>query len=267
MSIKIKEFASYIESIAPLELQEGYDNSGLSIGDMNDEIKGIMVALDVTMDVIKEAEKKGANLIFSHHPLLFLKPKSITSETLQGKKILELIRNGINVYSAHTNLDSTKDGLNDIILELLGLGKGRIIENKIGHEDSGIGRIVNLNESKTVKEICRDMRLKLQVPFLRVVGDMNKKITSIAVINGSGESYFESARVMGADLIITGDTSYHFVSDYKEMGISIIDIGHFSCEWPLFKKFSEKISVFLRDNGDDIPVYLSEDSKDPYSVY
>ena len=267
MALIVKEFASYIEGIAPVELKESYDSVGLAIGDKEDNIKGILVALDVTLDVIEEAKEKGANLIFSHHPLLFIKPQTITTETLQGKKIIELIKNNINVYSAHTNLDSVGGGLNDIIVNLLGYENSTIIDDKKGHDGCGIGRIVELEKEMTLKEICRNIRMKLQTPFLRVVGDMYSKISKVAIINGSGQDYFEEAKNLGADLIITGDTSYHYVSDYKEMGMSIIDITHFSCEWPLFKKFFENIEEELKRMDPDLKVYISEKSKEPYSVY
>ncbi len=267
MAIKVKKFAEYIEEIAPIELKESYDNVGLAIGNKEDSIEGILVALDVTLEVIEEAKGKGANLIFSHHPLLFRKPETITTDTLQGKKIIELIRNNINVYSAHTNLDSVEGGLNDIIVNILGYEDSAIIEGKNGYEGCGIGRIVELQDKITLKEVCRNIRMKLQTPFLRVAGDMYSTVSKIAIINGSGQDYFEEAKKLGADLIITGDTSYHYVSDYKEMGMSIIDITHFSCEWPLFKKFFEGIEKNLKEMDSDLKIYISEKSREPYSVY
>lgn len=267
MALKVREFAEYIEKIAPIELKESYDNVGLSIGNREEDIKGILVALDVTLEVIEEAKEKGANLIFSHHPLLFKRPETITTDTLQGKKIIKLIENNINVYSAHTNLDSVEGGLNDIIVNLLGYRNSVIIESKSGYKGCGIGRIVQLEEETTLKEICRNIKLKLQTPFLRIAGDMYSKISKIAIINGSGQDYFEEAKNLGADLIITGDTSYHYVSDYKEMGISIIDITHFSCEWPLFQKFFDDIMEDLKGIDPDLKIYISEKAKEPYSVY
>lgn len=267
MAIKIKDFMEYAEKLAPLGLEEKYDNVGLSIGDKEEVIKGILVTLDVTLDVIEEAKDKGANLIYSHHPLLFKRPNSITTDTLQGKKIIELIRNNINVYSSHTNLDSVDGGLNDIIVNMLGYSNSEILEEKMGYDGCGIGRIINLDKEVTVKDMCRLLKLKLQPPFLRVVGDMQQKAKKIAIINGSGQDYFNMAAAKGAQLIITGDTSYHYVNDYKEMGIAIIDISHFSCEWPLFKEVFKEFENKLKELDPDINIFISQRAKEPYSVY
>ncbi|SFA75983.1 dinuclear metal center protein, YbgI/SA1388 family [Clostridium frigidicarnis] len=267
MSLKIKEFIRYMNLLAPEDLKESYDNVGFQIGDRECEVKKVLIALDATLEVIKEAKEKEVNLLITHHPLLFKKPSSITNDTLQGKKILELIKNDINLYSAHTNLDSVNGGMNDIIMMLLGLKDSEIMDKNINDNSSGIGRIANLDKEKTLKEMCRLVKMNLGVRFIKVVGDMNRSIKTVAVINGSGESFFEKAKSMGADLVITGDTSYHFASDYNEMGMAIMDIGHFSSEWPLFKEISKKIQAYFKENDESIEVFISEKSKDPYSIY
>ena len=128
MTLKVRDIDKIMEEYAPARFKESYDNVGLMVGDKECEVTSILVALDCTLEVIEEAKKKGCNVILTHHPLLFKKPTNITTDTLLGRKILELIKNDINVYSSHTNLDSVKGGINDIIMEFLGFENYYIIE-------------------------------------------------------------------------------------------------------------------------------------------
>ena len=266
MSLKIKEFVEYMEEIAPAKLKESYDNVGFLIGDKEEKINKVLIALDATLEVIEEAKEKGVNLLITHHPLLFRKPSSITTDTLQGRRIIELIKNDINLYASHTNLDSVKNGMNDTIMNMLGFNTYEILEKNSFEEGSGIGRIGDLKEEKTLEEMCDLAKKALDLKFIKVVGAMDKKIKRVAVINGSGQDFFEKARIKGADLIITGDTSYHFVSDYMEMGVSIMDIGHFSSEWPLFKAIGYNIEKYLKSKDENIEVFISSRNKEPYNV-
>ena len=212
--------------------------------------------------VIEEGKNLGVELILTHHPLLFRKPATITADTLLGRKIIELIKNDINLYAAHTNWDSVKEGLNDTIVSMLGFESSQIISKNKNSEDAGIGRIVKLKEGKSLNEIIEQVKTLLNVKHLRYVGELDKKIRTIAIINGSGQDFFESSRRLGADLVITGDTTYHFVADYEEMGLGIIDIGHFNSEWPVLIQLSEKLKDYL---GNGVEIYISKVSKDPYT--
>lgn len=267
MSFKVKDLCNIIEEFAPINFKEDYDNVGLMVGDSDQEIKSILMALDCTLEVIDEAYNKGCNMIITHHPILFRKPSSITTDTLLGCKLLKIIKNDINVYSAHTNFDSVQNGLNDIIVELLQLPKGKVIA-PVSKENpySGIGRIVELKDGLKLNELCRLVKDKLHIESLRYCGDEEKTIYKLAVINGSGQDFFDRAKAMGADCIITGDTSYHYVSDYNEMGISIIDAGHFGTEWPAVKVAAEKLTDLLRNKKIDIEIYVSNTNFSPYKT-
>lgn len=267
MSLTVREFHDVMESIAPSYLKESYDNVGLMVGDFNSEITNIIVALDCTLEVIKEAAEKKSNLILTHHPLLFLKPSAVTMDTLQGKKIMELIKNNINVYSSHTNLDVVKGGLNDIIAEILGFRQWSIIEpaSANSHEaHQGVGRISTLDKPTTMKQLCKKVSEALKIHNLKYAGEDDLLISKVAVINGSGEDYFEAALKQGADCIITGDTSYHHVSDYAEICIGVIDAGHFETEWPSMKIFAQLLERNLKEMGFNNSVIISENCRSPY---
>ncbi|GIM28054.1 GTP cyclohydrolase 1 type 2 [Clostridium polyendosporum] len=265
--MKVRDIASLMESIAPLELKESFDNVGLMVGDMESTVSKVLIALDCTLQVIEEAKKEKVELIITHHPLLFRKPSSITTDTLLGKKIIELIKSDINLYSAHTNLDSIKEGMNDTIVRLLGFSSDKIIElsKQRGYENSGLGRIISVKDGIELQSLIKRIKQKLGVNSLRYAGKENQVVRTIAVINGSGQDFFEVAKRMGADCIITGDTTYHFVSDFKELGISIIDIGHFSSEWPALVAISENIKEQINKFDSHVDIIISKASEDPYS--
>ncbi|MGL5086373.1 MAG: Nif3-like dinuclear metal center hexameric protein [Clostridium sp.] len=259
--IKLEKIIKYMEKIAPINLKEDFDNVGLMVGDKSENIKKVLLALDCTLEVIDEAIEAGADLIITHHPLLFSKPKSITSDTLQGRKILKLIKNNINLYSSHTNLDAAPGGLNETIVEILGFKTSEILEKtKVeNYENAGIGRIIKLDEEIQLSALVNRVKENLNINTLRVV-EGSTTVKNIAVINGSGQSFLSVAVRSGADCIITGDTTYHFALDYKEMGITIIDTGHFSSEWLVFLKTMEKIKTEFKD----IEFIASTKVEDPY---
>ncbi|MFU0825403.1 Nif3-like dinuclear metal center hexameric protein [Clostridium sp.] len=271
MALKVRDIKEVIEKFAPVSLKESYDNVGLMVGELDKEITSILVALDCTMEVIKEAVEKNCNLIITHHPLLFKKPSSITGETLAGRKIMELIKNDISLYSAHTNLDAVDGGINDTVMNLLGLNEYVTMELSSGRcsEDnkSGIGRLASLDESITLKDLCIRVKRSFKIPYVRYAGEDSMKIKKVAVINGSGQDYFSLAKKMGADCIITGDTSYHYVSDFSEEGIGIIDAGHFGTEWPALKILAFMLEIKLQRDGHKTKVLVSEKVKDPYKIY
>lgn len=269
MPLKVKDIDNIMEQYAPAELKEDYDNVGLMVGDMDSQVTSILVSLDCTLKVIDEARNNNCNLIFTHHPLLFSKPKSITTDTLLGRKIIKLIQNKINVYSSHTNLDSTLGGMNDILMQLLDFKNFSIIDHSQGKEDyfivhSGIGRLVKLEKSVSLYGLCMYVKKKLNIEHLRYVGKDDKQIRKIAVINGSGKDYFYLARKLGADCIITGDTTYHYVSDFNEEGIAIIDAGHFGTEWPSISKVANYLKNRIESMGFRNSVLLSKVNEDPY---
>lgn len=264
MGVTARDVIREMELIAPPILKESYDNVGLMVGDKCKEVNKVLLALDCTKDVIEEAKDSKVDMIITHHPLIFRKPSRIVTDDLQGRKIIELIKNDIAVYSSHTNLDSVKGGINDQLMNILGFRKNKLIDVSPikEYQDAGIGRIAILEHEMDIKEIIQLVKEKLNIQNMKAaIG--NNIIKKVAVINGSGQDYFSQAVRMGADCIITGDTSYHFVSDYKEMGISIIDAGHFGTEWIPFLRTMKKIEAKFND----IKFIYSKSSIDPYEFY
>lgn len=268
MSLRVKDIEKIMENYAPSKFKESYDNVGLMVGNGEEEVKGILIALDCTLNVIQEAVDKKCNLILTHHPLFFNRPSSITKDTLQGKKTIELIKNNINLLSSHTNLDSVYGGLNSLIMKKLGFENYSTMELSIAREPgdnvTGVGRLAILDEAISIKELCKMVKSKLHIPFIRYTGNESWKVNKIAVINGSGEDFFSISKKLGAQCIITGDTTYHYASDYTEEGISIIDVGHFETEWPAFKMFGELLQEQLKEKEYDVEIIISEKTSRVY---
>lgn len=253
-----------MEVLAPPFLKESYDNVGLMVGTEEKKVKKVLLALDCTKEVIEEAKENNIDLIITHHPLIFRKPSRIIREDLQGWKIIELIKNDISLYASHTNLDAAKGGINEELVKVLGFKNSKLIEksNVKGYEEAGIGRIVELEEKILVEDIINLIKEKLEIKSLRAV-IAGKEIKKIAFINGSGQDFFSKALALGADCIITGDTTYHFALDYKEMGVTIIDAGHFSTEWIIFLNVMKKV----KKSFEKLEFINSNISKDPYTFF
>lgn len=258
----VNDIIKEMEALAPPFLKEDFDNVGLMVGDRQKNVKKILLALDCTLKVIEEAKVENVDLIITHHPLIFRKPSNITTDTLQGKKIIELIKNDISLYSSHTNLDSVNNGLNHTIVSILGFDNSKILEKNKSDDSAGLGRLVSLNEGILLEELVSRIKKALNINNLRVVKG-NNKVTKIAIINGSGQDFISKAVALGADCVITGDTTYHFASDYKEMGISILDVGHFASEQIIFFNVMRR----LKEKFGNVEFITSKVEEDPFSFY
>jgi len=258
---KVKEISKEIEKFAPEFLKEEYDNVGLMVGDEQKEVKKVLLALDCTNEVIEEAISLKCDMIITHHPLLFKRPKNIIKGDLVGEKVIALVKEDISLYACHTNLDSAKDGINETIVNMLGFSSNEIIEPNMSgnYKDGGLGRIVRLEKEISICNLVELVKKNLNINNIRLVRGSDK-VKVLAIINGSGQDFFMKAKKLGADCIITGDTTYHFASDFKEMKISIIDAGHFSTEYLVFLKTLE----FLKEKFKDVEFVASEKCKDPY---
>ena len=159
-------------------------------------------------------------------------------------------------------MDSAKEGLNETIVNILGYNSEELIEiNKNArNSNEGLGRIIRLEEAISLDEFVSNVKKKLNISNVKLVR-ASDKVKNIAVINGSGSSFLDIAYRRGADCVITGDTTYHYASDYKEMGVSIIDTGHFPSEWIVFLEVINKI----KDKLKDVEILVSENSEDPYT--
>lgn len=229
-----------IEKECPPSLAYSWDNVGLLIGRRTHKAKKVLIALDVNKNSIDQAIKTGADVIVSHHPAIFSPVRQITDDS----DILRLIENKINVYSAHTNMDNAKNGINARLAQMFELTDTQIIDPCDADESCGLGRVGNLKESVDIYTLCETVKEKLSTPAVRLINPKTSKIDRVAVLGGSCSEFISKASKMGAQAIITGDMKYHDSLDRYYEGITVIDAGHFPTEIHvknIFKEILEKI--------------------------
>jgi len=247
--MKVGQIADEMDKLYPHYLAEKWDNVGLLCGNRESEIKKILVSLDATLDVIGEAIVLGVNMIITHHPILFGGIKKVTIDNPDGKIIYSLIKNNISLYAAHTNLDSSENGISRYEADLIGLEGTSVLvphENIIG---SGMGVIGYINQKKDMKisEFAEWIKKILNVPHLKFTGSPDRKVRKVAVVTGSGGDFIKEAVQAGADVLITGDIKYHMALDAELMGISIIDAGHYATEIVAVDIFEKNIKSIAPD--------------------
>lgn len=252
--MKTRDIINILEKKFPRINAEEWDNVGLLIGNYDKEVKKIQFSLDATLESVQNAISKKVDMLITHHPLIFKAIRNINDQEILGKKIRALIKNDINVYAIHTNLDSSINGLNEYILKKIGISKFKILEfNKA--KDCGIGRIFKLDEVKKLEDYIEELKIKLKISNLRVVSnDLGKEIKKVALVNGSAMSYWRKAKNEKVDLFITGDIGYHDALDALENGLSVIDFGHYESEYFFYEILIEE----LKDNNLEFLVFNRE---------
>lgn len=255
----VKDIITYLEKKFPCCLAYDWDHVGLQVGDVNREVKNIMVALDATTPVIDEAVHKAIDLIITHHPFIFSPLQSIDFTTAQGKKIQKVIQNDIAVYTVHTNYDVAPGGMNDVLAEAIGLQ--RVKPFAMIDDVHGLGRIGKLNRKCDLLEWISHLKDRLNLVSVNYVKS-HPSVENIAIIGGSGGKYIHDAKVAGADVLITGDVTYHTAIDAKEMGLNLIDIGHFS-----EIMMEEKVAALLDEQfHHDVSISQPSEVKNPIEL-
>ena len=218
-----------LERFAPLPLQDSFDNAGLQIGLTEMEATGALLCLDVTESVIDEAIALGVNLIISHHPLLFKGLKCIAGQTYVERCVLKAIKNDIVIYSAHTNLDNTPEGVNLKIAEKIGLHNIQTLVPKEGENAGGIGIIGMLEEPESESDFLKQLKKTFEAACLRHNKLTGRLIQKVALCGGSGSFLIPVAVQQEADVFITGEIKYHEFFGH-EKDILLAELGHYESE-------------------------------------
>lgn len=236
----VSEILDYMWTIAPKEKAESWDNVGHLVGRSGAEVTTVLTALDITAAVIEEAREVGAQLIVSHHPLIWDTYRHVNDSVFQQDKVLRLAENGIAAICMHTNLDEAEDGVDDTLVETLGLTALRHLG------DDGVGHVSELSQELPLQDFLAHVKTALQANGLRYC-DSGKPVKRIATGCGSCGEYLEAAKNAGCDTFITGDCKYSVFIDAVGMGMNLIDAGHYPTENPIVRKVAGKLRAQFPD--------------------
>ncbi len=226
-----REIMQVIEAAYPREAALDFDNVGLLAGRAEKEVERVYIALDATDAVIDRAAEAGADMLITHHPLIFSPLKKITDEDFISRRIVKLIQNDISYYAMHTNYDVL--GMAELSEKILGIQDTEVLDVTMEKEGKpeGIGRVGKLEKPMTLEECCVYVKHKLNLGSLKVFGDMSAEVSRLAISPGSGKTAVPAALAKGADVLVTGDIGHHDGLDAVEQGLVIIDAGHYGTEY------------------------------------
>lgn len=261
--LKVGDICRAIEEFAPLSLQESYDNAGLQVGNPEAQVSAVLFCLDVTEDVIREARERSCNMIVSHHPLIFRGLKSLTGADQTQRIVMEALREGIAIYSAHTNLDSTEEGVSYEMAHMLSLKNLEVlVPGPSGDSRYGLGIVGYCVNPVPQLEFLRKVKDAFGVKALRYSGQTQHLVVrKVALCGGSGASFISEALKRGCDAYLSGDFKYH---DYTTYGLDILiaDIGHHESEL-----CSRRILCrIIREAFPDCVTYFADSESNPIKI-
>lgn len=259
----VKEIYDYLDSRAPFSLQMDFDNSGFLVGHGDAIVNKIMVALDITQEVVAEAIKAQCQLIVTHHPIIFRPARSITDRDPTGRCLLALTENHIAAICAHTNLDVVEGGVNDALAQKLKLAQVEFL-----HQDGidpqgrpyGVGRVGIVNGFNSAKEFASFIQNQLGADGIRLE-DAGRAVQKIAIGGGACGEYMKEAFEKGCDTFVTADVKYNTFLDARALGINLIDAGHFSTE----NVVCPILAQWLLQGLPNVEVILSKEHKEVFS--
>ena len=256
--MKVKDIISVIEEFAPLGIQEKWDNSGLCIGSPEADVSSVLVGLDCTEELVDEAVACGADMIVTHHPLIFSGLKKISPDDIVGAAVIKAVKAGISIYAAHTNADKVIAGVSGAMAAKLGLENVAILDED--GEGTGLGVVGDLPEPLTAEEAVELVKSRFKLKAMRASRPVEGMISRVAMCGGSGGSLIGAAKASGAQLYLSGDISYH--NFFTPENFMIMDIGHYESEieivdilFSLIKKKFPTFAVRITQNIYSNPIF------------
>jgi len=261
--MKLQTLIDFLHGIAPNEYQEEYDNSGLLVGNADEEIKGVLISLDVTEAVVEEAIQLGCNTIVSHHPIIFSGLKRIVDSNYIQRIVKKAIKNDINLFAIHTNLDNVyNNGVNTHIASLLGLQDVTILKAKPSvhylDKEVGSGVIGYLESELDELSFLKLLKERMETQSIKYTDLLGKNVKRVAICGGSGRFLLEDAKAQKADIFISSDFKYHEFFDADNQ-IVIADIGHFESEQFTIQMLYE----LLKENFNNFALHYTKINTNP----
>ena len=257
----IQDILTDLEQHIPLALAESWDNVGLLLGDGQTTARGVMTCLTLTNDVADEAIREGANLVITHHPILFKAIQRLTTETSEGRMLLKLIVAGVSVYSPHTAFDSAREGINQQIAVALGLREIQPIRPKPPSAD-GSGRWGRLDSPLTLDGLLQRLRTVCPAGQFTYVGDLGQLCESVAIACGAAGEFLADAAALGCQAFITGETRFHTCLEARSLGVALVMVGHYASERPAVEQLAHQ----LQTRWPTLRVWASQVETDPVAT-
>lgn len=243
--LTMQQVYSWINERAPFDTQVPYDNSGLLVGHPDREVTGIQIALDVTPAVIDAAIRNSANLIITHHPMMFSARKQLVETDFEGGMLCRMIRSGIGLISAHTNLDQAPGGVNDVLAAAIGL---------VNVQGEGFIRVGELLSPMKADELAQHVQRCLG-DVVRVYGPRDVIVAKVGMCSGSGSDEWPAAAAMGAEAFLTGEVKHHIGLAAEAAGVVMLEAGHHATEVPGIFALGNALQSWLDDVQCNVRVF------------
>ncbi|MEW2408382.1 Nif3-like dinuclear metal center hexameric protein [Streptomyces griseoviridis] len=272
---RLSEVIAALENLWPAERAESWDAVGTVAGDPDQEVSRVLFAVDPVQEIVDEAVKLGADLLITHHPLYLRGTTTVAAHTFKGRVVHTLIKHDIALHVAHTNADTADPGVSDALAGALGLRVVRpLVPDPTDPEGRrGLGRVCELDHPVTVGELAARAaaRLPATAQGIRVAGDAEATVCTVAVSGGSGDSLFDHVRAAGVDAFLTADLRHHpaseFLADRAHRPLALLDAAHWATEWPWCELAATQLDEISDRHGWDLRVHVSRTVTDPWTSH
>ncbi|MEU6139055.1 Nif3-like dinuclear metal center hexameric protein [Streptomyces sp. NPDC047081] len=269
---RLSEVIAALENLWPAERAESWDAVGTVVGDPDQEVTRVLFAVDPVREIVDEAVKLGADLLVTHHPLYLRGTTTVAASTFKGRVVHTLIKNDIALHVAHTNADTADPGVSDALAGALDLRVVRpLVPDPTDLEGRrGLGRVCELDRPVTVRELAARAaeRLPGTAQGIRVAGDPEALVRTVAVSGGSGDSLFDQVRAAGVDAFLTADLRHHPASEaVLRSPLALLDAAHWATEWPWCELAATQLDEISDRHGWDLRVHVSKTVTDPWTAH
>ncbi|MEV0256638.1 Nif3-like dinuclear metal center hexameric protein [Streptomyces sp. NPDC050732] len=269
---RLSEVIAALDALWPAELAESWDAVGTVCGDPDAEVSRVLFAVDPVQEIADEAVALGAQLLVTHHPLYLRGTTTVAASTFKGRVVHELIKHDVALHVAHTNADRADPGVSDALAGALDLRVVRplVPDPADRHGRRGLGRICELEHPLTLSELAERAakRLPATAQGIRVAGDPDALIRTVAVSGGSGDSLFDDVRAAGVDAFLTADLRHHPASEARERTpLALLDAAHWATEWPWCELAAAQLDEISDRNGWGLRVHVSKTVTDPWTAH
>lgn len=264
MKPEIQDILQLIETFAPAELAEKWDNVGLLVGDPHREVDSIIIGLDPTNRLVDEALSVGADTIITHHPVIFHPLSAIHTNNAAGKLLQKALANNLNIIACHTNLDSAEDGVNDVLAKALGLDQLIPLQPNGDDKQQGLGRVGVYHTPVSRNDFLKSLFTVLDLQTINVAGTIPQQISKVALCGGSGSDLASLALASGADLYLSAEIKHSTAIWANEVGFAIIDGTHYATEKPVTSYLARKLEKIIEQQQWHTIIQLTKTEQHPF---